>query len=224
MSTIGGTDSKRLHSLSPIRNNAVVRQSYASIGLNTSITSIKGFGTGSSALLNPKKPINSNPNTNSKASIHPGRNAPSVIQSIYMSGNGNNSHNQPSHAPVGPNTPQASKVGRYSSNMRNADQERKAKHNHQPVFQENYFKYYIGPGNNGELVKRVMQKRDWWRETTSFDTMFNFKWQQTIKGYRYERLTLTQPCKQMLNHFENHKEISTKSGLLKNLQLYCEVR
>lgn len=87
----------------------------------------------------------------------------------------------------------------------------------------NKFKYYVGEGNNGELVVDIMSKRDWWELTESFNTLFNFKWQQGQRGYKYERLVANPHLKQCVNHFENHKQISTKDLLIKNLSNYCEV-
>jgi len=92
-----------------------------------------------------------------------------------------------------------------------------------PPPQSNKFKFVVGGGNNSNLVKRVLAKRDWWEETESFNTLFSLKWQQTYRGYKYERLSDKQSGpKQLLNHFENHTEISTKNGLIKNLSGYCE--
>jgi hypothetical protein len=68
-----------------------------------------------------------------------------------------------------------------------------------------------------------MKNRPWWSETSQSNTLFNFKWQQTKQGYKYERLIPNQMYKQLVNHFEYHKEITTKSGLIKNLAQYCEV-
>ena len=48
-------------------------------------------------------------------------------------------------------------------------------------------------------------------------------WQPTSKGIIFDRLQANKTPKQVVNHFEFHKEISTKIGLVKNLQLYCEL-
>ena len=39
-------------------------------------------------------------------------------------------------------------------------------------------------------------------------------------NFKYERLS--KHVKQCVNFFEGHKEITTKSGLIKNLKTYCE--
>ncbi|CAD8142867.1 unnamed protein product [Paramecium octaurelia] len=92
-----------------------------------------------------------------------------------------------------------------------------------PASQDLFLKYYIGWGNNEALVKRIMSKRLQWKETNDSSSMLvNFKWQQSERGYRYERLIVSQNYKQLVNHFEHHKEISNKSYLIKNLSQYCE--
>lgn len=52
--------------------------------------------------------------------------------------------------------------------------------------------YYIGSGNNEQLIKKVMKRRFWWKETFDSTTMLvNFKWQQSNRGYRYDRLIVS---------------------------------
>lgn len=81
----------------------------------------------------------------------------------------------------------------------------------------------MGSGNNGRLVKKIMQQRgEQWEEVTSSSLAFNFKWLQNNKTYNYEKLTSGSGLRQLVNHFEFHKEISSKAGLIKNLSFYCE--
>jgi hypothetical protein len=43
---------------------------------------------------------------------------------------------------------------------------------------DGFYKYYIGGGNNSELVKKVMKHREGWVETKESSSMFiHFKWQ-----------------------------------------------
>lgn len=85
------------------------------------------------------------------------------------------------------------------------------------------FKYCVGSGNNGRLVKKIMQQRgEVWEEVPLTSLVFNFKWQQNNRAYNYEKLTQNSGVKQLVNHFEFHKEISSKAGLIKNLSYYCE--
>ena len=49
------------------------------------------------------------------------------------------------------------------------------------------------PGNNSQLVRKAMERRSWWIEIQPVHSMFNFKWQPTSHGIRYERLGGVQP-------------------------------
>lgn len=83
----------------------------------------------------------------------------------------------------------------------------------------------MGPGNNGELVKRVMETRkNYWIEQANENVFLNFKFKQNNKTYKYDRLNSIPNQKQLLNHFEFHKEISNKALLIRNLSFYCEVK
>ena len=68
-----------------------------------------------------------------------------------------------------------------------------------------------------------MQRRFWWKETHDSNSSFNFSWQSTSKGISFDKLNNSKTSKQIVNHFEFHKEITTKASLVKNLQIYCEV-
>ncbi len=50
------------------------------------------------------------------------------------------------------------------------------------------------------------------------------KWQQTYRGYKYDKLISNPNIKQLVNHFEFHKEISTKNGLIRSLGSFCSVK
>ena len=66
-----------------------------------------------------------------------------------------------------------------------------------------------------------MKKRKNWEETSYYNTIFNFKWQPTSKGIKFD-LVSKNGQKQMVNHFENHKAITTKDNLFRCLQRYWE--
>lgn len=87
------------------------------------------------------------------------------------------------------------------------------------------FKFYIGEGNNGELVRKILNetRSGYWKETNLIKGVIHFKWQQNTKEFKYDRLNSNALYKQMVNHFEFHREISTKAGLFKNLRFFCEV-
>ncbi|CAI2376038.1 unnamed protein product [Moneuplotes crassus] len=65
-----------------------------------------------------------------------------------------------------------------------------------------------------------MKTRPDWEETPYYDSLFNFKWQQLSKGIMFDLLS-SNGTKQIVNHYENHKCITTKNGLFKCLSDYC---
>jgi len=66
-----------------------------------------------------------------------------------------------------------------------------------------------------------MIKRYWWKESTN--GVANFTWQPTSNCIAFNGLEKHKNFKQMVNHFEGHSAITTKTGLIKNLSIYCEV-
>ena len=85
--------------------------------------------------------------------------------------------------------------------------------------------YAIGPGNASYLVKNCMLHRTNWKESYSYvSNLFNFKWLQISHGIDYFNLSKIGGIKQIVNHFENHKCISNKANLFKNMVNYCEQR
>lgn len=49
--------------------------------------------------------------------------------------------------------------------------------------------FYLGRGNNEDLVRRVLRTRgSWIQKQDSTNAFINFKWQQDQKGYKYTRL------------------------------------
>jgi hypothetical protein len=82
--------------------------------------------------------------------------------------------------------------------------------------QKEAYKYIVMKGNNWGVIKRCMENRSGWEETVDFDTMFNFRWQQTSHGLRFGQLSINGK-RQIVNHFPNHYVITTKDNLFKNL-------
>jgi hypothetical protein len=66
-----------------------------------------------------------------------------------------------------------------------------------------------------------MEKRMDWKETPTFNTIYQFKWHPISKYIKFELLNPVQ--KQMVNHLEYHYELTTKDCLFKNLAMHCEV-
>lgn len=83
------------------------------------------------------------------------------------------------------------------------------------------YKYIIMKGNNSEVIKACMEHRPDWEEIPSFSTIFNFKWQPFSRGIKFDLLSINGQ-KQLVNHFENHCEITTKDRLFTNLKEYSE--
>ncbi|CAD8152033.1 unnamed protein product [Paramecium pentaurelia] len=85
------------------------------------------------------------------------------------------------------------------------------------------FNYYIGPGNNGELVKRILQKREqFWSSVPQQFQYKHFIWQQSYFGMDFNKLqgSDSQYTRMMYNFFEFHKNITSKSGLSISLLQY----
>ena len=78
------------------------------------------------------------------------------------------------------------------------------------------------PGNNAGCVKKCFEHRSNWRECNSqVNTLFNFKWKETINTIDFNNLSKVS-FKQMVNHFEFHATISNKLQLFINIMNYCE--
>ena len=77
-------------------------------------------------------------------------------------------------------------------------------------------------GNNSDIIKRVMRGRSWWIESPVSDPAFNFLWKPFSLGINFDSIS-TGINQQMVNHLENHKEITRKSNLFINLQDFAEV-
>ncbi|CAK93638.1 unnamed protein product (macronuclear) [Paramecium tetraurelia] len=90
-----------------------------------------------------------------------------------------------------------------------------------PQQQPTMYSYFLGGGNNCELIKRVFDNRPDWHQTAN-TARANFRWQQSNNGYKYFKLNWHKSHKELLNHFEFHPEISNKKNLLVNISAACE--
>lgn len=110
------------------------------------------------------------------------------------------------------------------------------------------YKFIVTPGNNSQMIRKAMQRRNWWIEIQQVHSMFNFKWQPTSGGLNFNRLgnqsrvehnpnssfgSSTQNMvaapivgenshKQLVNHLEFHQLLSEKFNLLQVMQKHCE--
>ncbi len=83
-------------------------------------------------------------------------------------------------------------------------------------------KYIITKGNNSGVVKRVVDSRPWWVELPPTSLGYNFLWQPTSHGIRFD--SISEPgVRQAVNHFEFHRELSKKSNMFVNLAEFAEV-
>jgi len=92
------------------------------------------------------------------------------------------------------------------------------------------YKYVIFPGNNAKpLLQPLLEKRGNWSEHDSPDLKchFIFKPEQfslkVTKIQEQSLFTLQKLPNTVYNHLSNHKELTTKTGLLKNLREYYSV-
>ncbi len=87
------------------------------------------------------------------------------------------------------------------------------------------FKYQVLSGNNGALVKRVMQETRsnlWIELQNSQVSHFHFRWTPVSRQINFERISHN--FVQMVNHVEGHHEITTKNELFKNVKNYFDER
>lgn len=62
------------------------------------------------------------------------------------------------------------------------------------------YRYVVIEGNNSKVIRTCMELRsDRWEETSSFDKIFNFKWQPVSRGINYET-TNSFGTRQLVNH------------------------
>ncbi|KAK3242713.1 hypothetical protein CYMTET_47602 [Cymbomonas tetramitiformis] len=73
--------------------------------------------------------------------------------------------------------------------------------------------------NEGRLMVEALERRPWWQPSQKVGT-FNFWWGPN--GERFDFRTLERNQRQLLNRFEDHREICTKTQLAINLQKYAE--
>ena len=81
---------------------------------------------------------------------------------------------------------------------------------------------YIGSGNTDAVIAVLKQRRCWTFSQNMNDPQVQFVWKQTIAGISFETYSNQQPGRaRVFNHFDNHREISQKDLLLKNMYRYC---
>ncbi|KAL4455467.1 hypothetical protein ABPG74_012619 [Tetrahymena malaccensis] len=82
--------------------------------------------------------------------------------------------------------------------------------------------YSICYGNNSNLIRKVMQKRQpLWNEISTTLSNYQFRWQPTSQGFNFHSSLENPKYPKVFNHFEFHKHLSDKSFLLFNVVNYC---
>jgi hypothetical protein len=83
-------------------------------------------------------------------------------------------------------------------------------------------KFLVFKGNNSELIRETMKRRELWSEGHhSITNSVNLIWQPTSVGLKFDRLKPFLPT-QIANHFEFHSELTNKIMLYKNLVRFCK--
>ncbi|EAS00468.2 tubulin-tyrosine ligase family protein (macronuclear) [Tetrahymena thermophila SB210] len=85
------------------------------------------------------------------------------------------------------------------------------------------YKFIIGKGNNSELVRKVMSKKQGWVECTGHYVYYNFNWQSVSSLVKFDRMKSSEHHTYLVNHFEFHREITQKDRLIKNISNYSKL-
>ena len=89
------------------------------------------------------------------------------------------------------------------------------------------YRFFIGKGNNGVMVRTVLKQRWWWNYGSRKDDNLNLLWTEWCKPKYINKL----PCgvsksndfPQITNHFERHYHLSNKKAMFINLQRYYKL-
>jgi len=61
------------------------------------------------------------------------------------------------------------------------------------AYVEDCYKFIVVAGNNSGLIRKALERRDWWIEIPAVHSMYNFKWQPVSYGIKFERLSPIKP-------------------------------
>lgn len=89
------------------------------------------------------------------------------------------------------------------------------------------YKYFLGGGNNFELIDRVLKTRPWWENIGRSNIMINLFITQCTRKGEFEKYSdkgnLTGSIAKCINRFEGFKELTDKDLMFINMFKYCEV-
>ncbi len=83
------------------------------------------------------------------------------------------------------------------------------------------YTFFVGPGNNSELVRQTFERRPWWELGKEDDPELNLKWLQ-VRSRPVADAVRKAGSKQFLNHLDGLQCIGRKNELYFNLKAYCE--
>ena len=83
------------------------------------------------------------------------------------------------------------------------------------------YTFFVGPGNNSELVRKTFERRPWWELGKEDDPELNLKWLQ-VRSRPVAEAVRKAGSKQFLNHLDGLQCIGRKNELYFNLKAYCE--
>lgn len=87
-----------------------------------------------------------------------------------------------------------------------------------PISEQFEKPYYLGKGNNHELIKLVLNRRKGWKEVGGNQFVY-FRWVQNSFTFKFHLLGKECVC---FNHFQYQRQLSHKSRLVKNLINFCQ--
>jgi hypothetical protein len=61
------------------------------------------------------------------------------------------------------------------------------------AYVEDCYKFIVVAGNNSGLIRKALERRDWWIEIPPVHSMYNFKWQPVSAGIKFERFGPVRP-------------------------------
>eukprot|EP00826_Nyctotherus_ovalis_P048661 TRINITY_DN5755_c0_g1_i5.p1 TRINITY_DN5755_c0_g1~~TRINITY_DN5755_c0_g1_i5.p1 ORF type:complete len:761 (-),score=172.55 TRINITY_DN5755_c0_g1_i5:526-2808(-) len=84
------------------------------------------------------------------------------------------------------------------------------------------YRFFIGKGNNGVMVRSVLKQRWWWNYGNRGDDNLSLLWTQWCKPKYINKLPSGEASDfpQITNHFERHYHLSNKKAMFINLQRY----
>lgn len=87
--------------------------------------------------------------------------------------------------------------------------------------------YFLGGGNNFELIRRVLQTRPWWESVGNSNIMINLYITQCTRKGEFEKYSgkenMVGSIAKCINRFEGFKELTDKDLMFINIFKYCEV-